>query len=317
MNITSPSYERFKTPFYEIRVGDSSGQRMVKLPHHIVRLVKNVEIVETFEEGAFNTITIDFIEGSREPASPDAELGTAGLYKIPREDGGGADLDIAGSITNRIGTVADLRFSGNSGITFTTASEQRQAAIDTTQQKNVEGDIVTRSYPREPSRPVFLFQERNQLEVRFGYIEDPATVKTVRSYIQMVSVKYPENGQVQTTIVAQDTGAALDQITVSKGVPFGRSVSTGVGENSIVEIEDEDLRTVIRNICDTSGTRCVISDNLPVPSLDTEKQKIWLGGESFYQFMWRLARSQNALFKVVPDKENLISKKIFLLAVIY
>src|ERR1700740_1693046 len=119
-------YRKFKTPYYEIYVSDSTGKRMVKLPHHIIRLVEKVKIVEAFTpEVAFSTLTIDFVEGSREPASPDATLGTSGLYKVPISagpDGYNADMNIAGSITNRAGSISDLRFSGSGGITFMTAS---------------------------------------------------------------------------------------------------------------------------------------------------------------------------------------------------
>ena len=64
-------YTKIKTPFYEISIGDSSGQRLVKLPHHILRLVNKVEITEFLEPDNYNTMVLTFQEGSREPASPD------------------------------------------------------------------------------------------------------------------------------------------------------------------------------------------------------------------------------------------------------
>ena len=295
-------YRKFKTPFYEIEIGDSSGQRLVKLPHHILRLVEKVEIVETFVAGEFSTMSIDFVEGSREPASPDAKLGTAGLYQIPTS-GGDTDLDISGSITNRTGAITDLRFSGNSGITFLTAEERKKGKIDRQPQENVDGDTVTRAYKKENSRPVFLLQERNQVRVTWGYIEDPSTIRSVRGYIMVISTQYPENGSVRTTIQCQDTRTALDQVATTKGVPFGRRKITGKG-NSIVVFEDMKTDALIRDICDKAGIASLVSKNLPADTVDSDKQKLWIAGESFHQFMTRLAATHNCYYTVVPNPKT-------------
>jgi hypothetical protein len=306
----SLDYRKFKTPYFEISVGDSKGTRMVNLPHHIIRLIKRVEIIETWEENAFNTIHITFVEGSREPASADASRGTDGLYKIASYDTGKTDMNLSGSLTNRTGIITDLRFSGSSGITFITGDEKRNKAIDTSLQKNVINEQTTRSYQREESRPRFLFQERNQVKVTWGYKEDPQSRRSIRTYIMVVSVRYPESGQVETTITCQDTGAALDQITTSKGVPFGTRITTPKG-SSITEFKDSTTEELIRNIATRLKIPAVVSKNLPVPTLDENHQKVWLAEESFQQFMTRLAKYNNCYFKVVPDKESGIDTLYF------
>lgn len=295
-------YRKFKTPFYEIEIGDSSGQRLVKLPHHILRLVEKVEIVETFVAGEFSTMSIDFIEGSREPASPDAKLGTAGLYQIPTS-GGETDLDISGSITNRTGAITDLRFSGNSGITFLTSSERKNGKIDRSLQTNVVGDTTTRAYNKENANPIFLFQERNQVKVTWGYIEDPDSHRSIRGYIMAISTQFPENGSIRTTIQCTDTRTALDQIATTKGVPFGRRKITGKG-NSIVVFEDIKTDELIRDIADKAGMAALVSTNLPADTVDSDKQKLWIAGESFHQFMTRLAATHNCYYTVVPNHQT-------------
>jgi hypothetical protein len=308
-------FSKFKTPFFKVKIGDSKSkpENMINLPHHILRLVSKVEITETFEEGQFNTINITFIEGSREPASPDAELGTSGLYKISNniDGGGGADLDVAGSLTNRTGIIADLRFSGTGGITFLTKQEQKKNAIDTRLQKNVNDDSTTRAYPREQSKPTLLFQERNKVAVTWGYLEDPSSVRTIMGYIMLVNVKYPDNGQVETNITIHDTNSALDQLALDKGVAFGTKINTPAG-NSITKFEDVITQDLIRDICNKSGIPCIISPNLPFPTLDTDRQKIWLAGESFKQFMDRLAKQENAYFKVTPNPTTGIDTLYFI-----
>jgi len=306
----SLDYRKFKTPYFEISVGDSKGTRMVNLPHHIIRLIKRVEIIETWEDNAFNTVHITFVEGSREPASADASRGTDGLYKIASYDTGQTDMNLSGSLTNRTGIITDLRFSGSAGISFVTGSEKRNNAIDTSLQKNVINDQTTRAYEREESRPRFLFQERNQVKVTWGYKEDPSSRRSIRTYIMVVAVRYPESGQVETTVTCQDTGAALDQITTSKGVPFGTRITTPKG-SSITEFKDSTTEELIRNIATRLKIPAVVSKNLPVPTLDENHQKVWLAEESFQQFMTRLAKHNNCYFKVVPDKESGIDTLYF------
>lgn len=298
----STDYRLYKTPFFEISVGDSKGTKMVPLPHHILRLVSKVEIIETLEPGSFDTIKLTFVEASREPASPDASLGTDGLYKIPLE-GDRTDMDVSGSLTNRPGVITDLRFSGSGGITFLTESEQRQNAIDRTNQKNVNDETTTRAYPREASAPQLIFQERNQILVKWGYLEDPSSVRTIRSYIAMVSVKFQESGQTTTDIVCNDAMAAADQITPKRGVVFGRRTKTGTG-NSIITFQDQTTSELVEEICDRAGIPCIVSQTLPNQKLDKEHTKTWIAGESFAQFLNRLAARNNAIFKIIPDPKS-------------
>ncbi len=299
-------YRKFKTPYYEIQVGDSTGKRLVKLPHHIIRLVEKVEIVEAFTpEVSFSTLTIDFVEGSREPASPDASLGTQGLYKIPisaGENGYNADMNIAGSITNRAGSISDLRFSGSGGITFLTASEKKSGAIDRSEQENIVGDTVTRAHNRENKRPIFLFQERNQVKITWGYLEDPASKRSIRGYIIMLQTTFPENGQVRTTVTCQPTLAFLDQIAPTKGIKFGTRKT--VKGNSIVTFEDSQTDAMLHKIASDAGMAAIISKDLLGPNVDSDKTKMWIGGESFNQFMMRLAAQHDCYYEVIPHPET-------------
>lgn len=298
-------YRKFKTPFYEVEVSDSEGNRKVKLPHHILRLINRVEIYEVYsndEVQEFGTLTINFIEGSREPASPDATLGTQGLYKIPLE-GDTIDTDISGSLTNRVGIITDLRFSGNSGITFITEKEKNTGRIDNSTQVNVVGQETTREHTRDKKSPLFLFQERNQIKVTWGYKEDPDTIREFVGHIITVQTEYPENEQIKTTITCQEPAAFLDQIAATKGIPFGKKVNTSNG-NSIVIFEDSPTSTLIKDLCDKSDMACIVSQHLPAEKVDKDKQKVWLAGESFTEFMNRLAKMNNSYWRIIIDPKT-------------
>ncbi len=295
-------YTKTKTPFYEISIGDSTGKRLVKLPHHILRLVHKVEITEFMEPNNYNSVVITFEEGSREPASPDASLGTKGLYNIATS-GGRPDMDIAGSLTNRVGSIADLRFSGTRGITFLTESERKKGKVDNTPQKNIEGKVITRKHKKESSAPQFLFQERNQLKLTWGYIEDPSTVRTIRGFVGLVNVSYPDSGPIVTTITCYNPVIFYDQVTPTKGISFGTRKTTAKG-NSIVTFEDKITENLIRELCSKMGIASIVSKNLPAAQIDADKQKLWIAGESFHQFMTKLADLHSCFYTIFLDPKT-------------
>lgn len=299
-------YRNFKTPFYEISIGDSSGNKLIPLPHHILRLINKVEIFEPLggsgETKEFTTINFSIIEGSREPASPDSSLGTSGLYKIST-DGKDIDREISGSLTNRTGIITDMRFSGAGGLTFISKTEQTTGKVDNNIQKNVEGKYTSRKWKEDPVKPRFLFNERNQVQVHWGYVEDPSSWRKIRAYIIAVKVEFPENGPVVTHITCQDVGAFADQIALKNGKPFGTRITTPKG-NSIVTYKDLPTDELLRKIGKDAGIPTIVSKNLPAEKHDFDKQKTWIAGESFKQFMDRLAELHNCYWKFIPNPES-------------
>lgn len=304
-------YRKFKTPFYQLEVRDSSGNRKVKLPHHIMRLVEKVDLYEALSAdiGA-DTLTVAFVEGSREPASTDASMGTNGLYKIPIE-GDAVDMEIAGSLTNRTGVLTDLRFSGNSGITFITDQEKKTGKLDNKIQENVEGKKTTRKFKRESSAPVFVFQQRNQVKLTWGYVEDPKSVRSFVGYIMVVSSEFPESGMPRTVLTCQGASVGLDQISPKNTKTFGKRITTSKG-NSILQFQDLKTDEVLREISDKTGIPVIISKDMQISKLDKDKQKMWLAGESFKEFIDRMAAAENAMWKVVTDPKTGIDNIIFI-----
>lgn len=296
-------YRKFKTPFYEITVGDPSWKRTVKLPHHILRLVQKVEVTENMmlnDSATPSSVTVVFSEGSREPASPDYKLGTSGLYQVPLE-GDKVDMDVAGSLTNRSGIITDLRFSGAHGITFLTEKEKKTGKIDTSLQKNVENNDTTRSYKYENKAPLFLFQERNRIKVTWGYLEDPSTVRSVMMSIQVITTEFPQEGMPTTTITGLSFSSIADQISTKKARVFGRRKPLTKSGDSLIEFEDLKTDVVIRQIAKDAGMAAIISKNLPNETADKDKQKMWLAGESFHQFMKKMADLSGCYYEILAD----------------
>jgi hypothetical protein len=305
-------YRKFKTPFYEITVGDPSWKRKVKLPHHILRLVDKIEINENMilnADAQPTSMSITFIEGSREPASPDYKLGTSGLYQIPLE-GDNVDMDIAGSLTNRSGIITDLRFSGSGGITFLTEYEKKTGKVDNRQQKNVEDKNTTRKYKSEPKAPLFLFQERNKIRVTWGYVEDPTTVRSIMMDIRVITTDFPQEGMPTTTVTGFSFSSTADQIATKKAKVFGTKKVTSKDGDSLIVFEDLKTDDLIKKIAKDAGMAAIVSSNLPNDIADKDKQKMWLAGESFHQFMKKMADLSGCYYEILADpntgKENIL-----------
>jgi hypothetical protein len=304
-------YRKFKTPFYEITVGDPSWKRTAKLPHHILRLVEKVEIIENMmvdDHTTPSSISITFVEGSREPASPDYRAGTSGLYQVPNE-GEKVDLDIAGSLTNRSGLITDLRFSGAHGITFLTDKEKKEGKVDNTIQKNVVNNDTTRKYKYEDKAPLFLFQERNKIKVTWGYLEDRSSVRSVMMIIQVVNTEFPQEGMPRTTITGLSFTSLADQTATKKAVVFGERKITSKANDSIIDFKDVKTDALIKKIAKDAGMAAIVSTNLPYDVIDGH-QKMWLAGESFHQFMKKLAANSGCYYEILLDptsgKETII-----------
>lgn len=298
-------YNNFITPFYEIEVLDAAGKRKVKLPHHIIRLVDKIEITEAFAtpenmQGA-TTGTISFVEGSREPASQDPSLGTSGLYQMSVE-GSGVDMDVAGSITNRVGSIVDLRFSGNSGITFLSQDEKKTGVISDKLIKNVQGKKVSRKYKREPQNPKFLFDAFNKVRITWGYKEDPSTLRSIMLSIINVETVFSDSGPTTINVQLSDYGPMLNQIVPKDAVPFGKV--RPIKGNAVIEFDDIKTDDMIRDIAEKAGMAAIISKDIPADILDKSKQKMWIAGESFHDFLGKLAAEKNCYYKVISNPKD-------------
>jgi hypothetical protein len=307
-------YRQFMTPYFEVTVGDPSWKRKVQLPHHILRLIEKIEITEAFytpDAPEQPVMTITFIEGSREPASPDHKMGTSGLYQVPMS-GDKVDMSIAGSLTNRPGIITDLRFSGSGGITFLTDKEKKTGKVDNKVQKNVQGDNTTRDYPNEPRTPRFLFQEFNKIQVKWGYVEDQKNQRTCMLNIIQMSTEFPEKGMPRTTVTCGPTHMLLDQFSTKNGVTFGTRKTDSKDGHSLLTVTDNKVDDIVKTIAQKSGMGVIISKELPADTVDKDKQRMWISGESFDQFMKRLADSCGCYYSIIPHASTGVDTIMFI-----
>lgn len=286
-----PNYSKFKTPFFEVYVGDSRGKEMIKLPHHLVRLLEKLEIQEVLdssEEKSIkrNLVTMTFVEGSREPASQDPNAKIGALYPL--------DAEIAGTLTNRTGILTDLVFSGGGKIGFFTKAEQTSGK-NSVKTRRESKTITAKRAKQAAARPRFLFQEHNRIKVTWGYLEDPFSRRTIITNIKIIQTEFLDSASTITIITAEGPLSTWDQIAPAKGVSFYKK--TKIKKNE--EFDDLPIKDFVKSFCSTMGLDCVVSDKFPVEKSDKGKVKQIPGGMSFKQFFDRLAKQYNAYWNVI------------------
>lgn len=302
-------YDKFKTPFYKLEVGDASGTNMVVLPPSLHRLVEKIEIVETLAECFHSTqITITLAEGSREPFKQNPAVSSKALY-------GDADT------TNTPGMLTDLEFTKIGGSTgFTSVSPANVGAVlgllsDASSATGVLGAGggapeqqlgTAESSPKKSAK--YVFEEKNMIKITWGYREDLQNTRTVAGRIGIVQSQFPESGHPKLVITCLPSSAYLDQITPAKGVTFYTQSIVGVDTATaapIISFDDKPTKDVLQEICDKAGMKCIVSDNILSPKTDKYHAKTIPAGKSFHQFIKGLAKNSNAYYvNFIDPKTN-------------
>lgn len=289
-------WRQFKTPFFEISVGDSRGQNMVTLPHYILRLVEKVEVIETFSNDAFNAINITFVEGSREPISHDSALGNGGLYNI--------DKDVGDVLNNRTAILTDLEFSNNNKIKFLTEDEIKITPVNNIL-TNFRGEEI---FLEPKNSPSFLFRQYNQIKVTWGYRElGDLFTRSVRCRIIAVTVDFPENDQVRT-IVKCGVRDSFDQIAIPGGTGFNFDVVNGGATSQ----RDPTLHDLLTSQAKKMGVPSVISKSFAIDNIGNDRFKLLMGDQSIDEQFKTYAMLYNARYNFIIDPATGLDTLVFM-----
>jgi hypothetical protein len=330
------SREFQKTPFYKVEIGDSSGQNLIPLPYQIHRLIEKIEIKELFIEGGCTggQFTITFNEGSREPFPTNSDADTSAVYPLNAsgsghlsnkvgmladinytQEGGGANLTSilpsASGIINNVGSVLS-----SPGAVANLAGSVLEAASGTSPKLITLDDKTTSTQPIK-----YLFQQRNQIKITWGYVEDLENRRSVRGLIAGVDYDYPENDNPKVIITSVETSMIFDQVSSIFGKNFSNKVPKGATNTGKITVayEDLDLKAVIEKFCsDANMAEPMVSDEYAEIKLDKHAIRTIPAGMSPQQFFSEMAKKYDAYFKVFVDpatgKDTMVflSKKEFL-----
>jgi hypothetical protein len=304
-------YEKYKTPFYEVQIVPAIGaKKPFKLPYQVHKLIQKVEIIRTFDKCFINDIiNIHMIEGSREPYSSSDKVDTRELYPLETGSNDG--------ITNRPGLLTDLRFS-NSGTGITALDNlpidinPGELVSDVAPEFPLSGDVSTPRLNIKKSTPgsgiKYLFQEGNYVIVTWGYLEDPKSVKKVASRITLIQTEFPENDHPRTNIVCQGPAQILDKLSAPIGRSFFTKIPAGVDVSSgkiMLKHKDIPTSTMIKQICQSAGIKCIINDTFDADTLEDGRAKKLPAGVSLHQFFKDLASRHNAYYMPFIDTDSL------------
>lgn len=293
-------YEKYKTPFYKIRVAPASSSNYIDLPDAIARLIKKVEIVETQESCIYNhQITIVLAEGSRDPYAYTADAADPNVYSLG---------EMGGALTNKSGLIPDLRYSSG-GVGITAVSPANAAKALAGLQAGITDDITIYSADVAAKSPTYLFQEFNKIEITWGYLENPLTQRTIRSIIYVWQTEFPEAGQPETTITCLGANALYNQLAFAKNIDLGKTdLSKTVIDPATGEIAQDfqGLATneVIELICDKIGIKHYISDKIEPKYLPEGKTRKLAKGKNIDSFFSELARETQCHYIAFIDHKT-------------
>lgn len=284
---TFTDYRKYKNPFFKISVGDSTGKNLKQLPTIVSRLVKSVEVFETFfstdNPSDYSKVVIKIAEGSREPLSTTAAFATTGPYN---------QSNSKITVTNKSGYISDLPFSVlgiQNAPTFTTDYEINPASpVRTTVvvSKNIEGNIP----------PQYLFQERNTVSVTWGYVDDNGSTleaRTASGYILLVQQSFPQTGSPITTITCQ-CRPLLDQLNTFVGTDSGQPVANFFTKANTTDAPITKQIQDIATKLNISSQNVIVSPNLTNEILDKDHISKFPANLSVKQNIDQLARVTDA-----------------------
>jgi len=309
-------YSKFKTPYFKISIGDSSGKNMIELPKHIAMLVESVEITETMCCNAFNQITINMVEGSREPYKS-----SSGYFADPEVYNTSNNL-----LSNQTGMLTDLRVESagdlSASIPGLNAFVERTEIV-------VETNVDTLGKDNTPPPPVieehkipvaedlnvrYLFHQRNQVAVTWGYKEDVYSERTARAYILMVTTDFPESGSPKTKVVCHSGAALADQVTTNNGKLFGKKVESSTDEsgNTLYDWQDDPPNKLIESLAQLASVDYIVSPEFRAEIMEEGKAKHWMGGQSLHQFLMQLAVRHHAVYDILINPSTGKDTLVFL-----
>lgn len=293
------TYYQSKTPYFKIQVQSPDGKKGIDLPHHIMRLIKSVKIIETINQDKrgksdFNSVELVFVEGSREPASANSSKSNNGLY--PMNSGKSSSM----SLTNKVGTITDLRFSGFSAIKTADPQEVKDGTARSNTVTTVQGCKKSKTHKEEKAvdkTPKFLIAAYNIVKLTWGYVEDPDSKRTIKFRIKALTTKFTDSQGTITTVIGFDGGDDAEGLTPPKAPKLPEPENGGV-------IEDLDVQEYLINLCNRIGLRLISSNNLIIPIMKKDYRKSWAAGESLDDFIAKLAKRHGCVYKFVLDPRD-------------
>jgi hypothetical protein len=185
-----------KNYFYRMKISSPDGSQSAELTEELLRLVTSVTISESSysdDTQTFPTLTLTLQETSYLP-----------------EDNFFNSLNpkVRGQITNRPGSILDLRFDSEKGFTYVSKEEMESGTSRSSR---------TQSSTSQPV--VFLFGGNNKIEIEWGLLQPKMSRKRIFT-LTTLNVSGGGSGHGTVTITALDGMHTAQKVQLSQGKVF-------------------------------------------------------------------------------------------------
>jgi hypothetical protein len=185
-----------KNYFYRMKITSPDGNQSAELTPEVLRLITGVTISESsYSDDSQTYPTLSFTLNETSYLPEDDSFNTTN----PR---------IRGQLTNRPGSILDIRFDSEKGFTYVSKEELESGRTRSSRtQSNTDQPVV------------FLFGGNNKVEIEWGLLEPKVSRKRIFT-ITTISVQGGGSGHGTVTITALDGMQLAEKTTLSQGKVF-------------------------------------------------------------------------------------------------
>lgn len=308
-------------PFFEVRVGPpgATEDQLVLLPPNLHRLIEVFEYTEVVDGGqdSASRLRIVMLEDQHRPGSAlDLVLDKKGNIRFLTTDQVQSGL----ARQKEIDALAEEQ--------ATTEEELRSNPL----KQDIQKRLISLGQEKAEDTPTFIFQERNTIQVRWGYKSRRNSInalndRVARGEIIQIRHRAPEGDIASTEIEAIDQGAGeFHKIVPREGKTFkvgdakrilGSNALgvTGRSDEAPARVDD-----IIRMIAKDVLKDTVADVRLTKRELDLDIQqetsiRSWTMGQSLHEFLLSLAEGINAHYFVSHRQEqtviHFVSRKLY------
>jgi len=303
---------QMRDPFFEVRIGPPGAQpgEMVKLSAEDHALIRSFEYTEAVDggNGSASRIKLIFVEDENRPGSVlDLTITKAGKIKF---------LDKQTVLNGKAAeeNVAALERS---------LSELKSKKVNADKQRNLEEEIAKEKKEAAAAVPLFLIQERNTLEVTWGYRSsrgeaklDKLVPRTVRGEMLQIVQRASAGNIPLTEITAVDVGSGeMSKLFPREGITFTRKkanellskhgglVDTSDRKDDAPARIDDIMRAIaLGGLIENAIVEIDVSeDELKLDIQDDTSARTWAQGMNLHDFLKSLAEKIHAHYYVTTE----------------
>lgn len=202
--------DRLKNYFYRMKITSPDGNQSAELTDEILRLITSVTISESSysdDSQTYPTLTLTLNETSY----------------LPEDDSfNSVNPKVRGQLTNRPGSILDIRFDSEKGFTYVSKEELESGRTRSDRAQSSTSQPV-----------VFLFGGNNKIEIEWGLLQPKTSRKRVFT-LTTISVQGGGSGHGTVTLTALDGMQLAEKTTLSQGKVFANP--TNLAPNTLKQV---------------------------------------------------------------------------------